>query len=227
MALVAAPAAATPPGKQCLPSAEQIIAGVVKRSEKQDYEIQGYSVVRRYTLRNHHLSADAGVTVQWEYQAGRGKQFIVEHTEGASVAQHAILRLIKEEEQSSQENPLATAVNPSNYQFTLEGEETHEGRLCYRFRVVPREKSKMLIDGEAWVDVQELAVVALEGHPAKNLSFWVGRPYVEQHFAPVHGFWMPSWHRTTAQVTLAGETELTIEYWDYKFNLPTYALRTP
>ena len=83
----------------------------------------------------------------------------------------------------------------------------------------------MLIDGELWVDAQDLAVVEIKGHPARSLSFWIGRPLIEQHFAPVQGFWMPSGNQTTAQVRFAGDTELNIQYWDYKFNLPAMSLR--
>jgi hypothetical protein len=209
-----------------VPSAEQIITGMVKRSERQDCELQGYSVVRHYTLRNRHMNGDVSLTVRLDYQAGRGKQFSVLHVSGSGVAQHALVSLIREEK-SNEDNPSWNAINRTNYQFTLLGQETHDGRLCHHFRIAPRQGSKLLIDGELWVDVEELAVVAIKGRPAKSLSFWVGRPLIEQHFAPIHGFWMPSGNQTTAQVKLAGDTQLSIEYRDYKLNLPESALRTP
>jgi hypothetical protein len=209
-----------------VPSAEQIVTGLVKRSERQDCELQGYSVIRRYTLRNHHLNGDASMTVRLVYEAGHGKQFSILHVSGSGVAQHALVGL-RREEKSNEDNPSWNAVNPKNYQFTLLNEETHDGRLCHHFRIVPRQGNKLLIDGELWVDAEDLAVVAIKGRPAKSLSFWVGRPLIEQHFAPVHGFWMPSGNQTTAQVKLAGDTQLSIEYWEYKLNLPQSALRAP
>lgn len=210
-----------------LPSADQIVAGVEKRSERQDRELQAYSVTRRYTLRNRHLSGTSSVTALLVYQAGHGKEFSILRAEGPGVTQRALTRLLRDEEKSSKENPSENAINNSNYQFTMIGEETHDGRLCYRLKIVPHEKSKLLLDGDAWVDVQDLAVVAIKGRPAKSISFWVGRPLIEQHFAPIHGFWMPSGNQTSAQVKLAGETELNIDYWNYRFNLPESALRAP
>jgi len=225
--LVAAWPASATPDSESVRSAEQIITRVVKRSQKQDYELQGYSVTRRYTLRNPHINGEASMTVLLEYKAGRGKKFTIQRSAGPGVAQRALLSVLRDEEKSSKERPSENAVNPANYVFTLMGEETHEGRLCYRFRVVPRQDSKFLLDGELWVDVKDLAVVEIKGRPAKNLSFWVGRPLIDQHFAPVQGFWMPSGNQTSTQVRIAGETQLNIEYWDYKFNLPAASLRAP
>ncbi len=225
---VAVLSADAPGHRHSLPSADQIITGMLKQSAKQDYELRAYSVTRRYTLRNRHVNPNAGMTALLTYQAGRGKKFSSLRNEGLpAVSERALVRLMKEEETTSKENPSGNAVSPSNYEFTLLGEETHDGRLCYRFKVVPRQKSKFLLDGDVWVDTQELAVVSLEGHPAKSLSFWVGRPLIEQHFAPVHGFWMPSRNKTVADVFIAGEAELDIEYWDYKFDFPAPSLRAP
>ncbi len=209
-----------------LPSADQIIAGVVKRSQVQDCELQKYSVIRRYTLRNRHMDGEASLTVRLDYQTGHGKHFSVLHSDGPGVAQHALMRLVKDEEKSSQKTS-ENAINLSNYSFALEGEERHEGRLCYRLKLTPRKSNKMLIDGELWVDAHDLAVVELKGRPARSLSFWIGRPLIDQRFAPVNGFWMPSGNQTTAEVRLAGDTELNIEYRDYKFNLPAISLRAP
>lgn len=203
---------------------EEIIAGVVKRAEKQDYGLQAYTVTRRYTLRNQHLDGEASMTVRLDYQAGHGKQFSVLQSTGPAVAQRALLSLLKEEK-SNEANPSWNAVNLSNYWFTPRGEETHDGRLCYHFQIAPRQSNKLLLEGELWVDKQDLAVVTIKGRPAKSLSFWLGRPLIEQHFAPVDGFWMPSGNQTDAQVKLAGNTELHIEYRDYKFTLPALSLR--
>lgn len=210
-----------------LPSSDQIIAAVTKRAEVQDNQLRDYSVMRRYTLRNHHMDGDASLTVELEYQAGHGKQFSIVRTVGAGIAQHALLTLVRDEEKNSERNPSWNAINRSNYWFTLLGEEEHDGRQCYHFKIAPRETNRLLLDGELWVDTVDLAVVAIKGRPSKNLSFWLGRPSIEQHFAPVNGFWMPSANQTTAQVRLAGDTELHIEYWGYKFNVPILSLKRP
>ena len=208
-------------------STEQIVAGMVKRSQRQDFELQDYSVTRKYTLHNRHLNGDASMTVRLEYRAGHGKHFSVLRSSGPGVAQRALASLMKDEEKGSEEKPEENAITPANYRFAIEGQETKDGRLCYRLKISPRKDNRELIDGEVWVDANDFAVVAIIGHPARSLSFWIGRPLIEQHFAPVNGFWMPSGNQTRAQVRFAGDTELNIEYWDYKFNLPAICLRAP
>lgn len=208
-------------------STEQIVAGMVRRSQTQDFELQDYSVTRKYTLHNRHLNGEASMTVRLEYRAGHGKHFSVLRSSGPGVAQRALASLIRDEERASEEKPDGNAMTSANYRFTLEGQDTQDGRLCYRMKISPRRDSRELIDGEVWVDAEEFAVVAIKGHPARSLSFWIGRPLIEQHFAPVNGFWMPSCNQTNAQVRFAGDTELNIEYWDYKFNLPALSLRAP
>ena len=138
-----------------------------------------------------------------------------------------MLGLVKDEEKSSAGKPSDNAFSPLNYHFALENKETQDGRLCYHFRISPVREDKMLIDGELWVDVQDLAVVEIKGHPVRSLGFWIGKPLIEQHFAPIDGFWMPSGNQTKAQVRIAGDTELSIQYSNYKFNLPTLSLRRP
>ena len=208
-----------------VPTGEQIISGVLKRSEKQDCALQEYTVTRRYTLQNRHLDGDASLTVLLKYQAGHGKQFSIVHSAGPGVAQHALVNLVRDEEKSSRAKASDNAFNPEKYRLTMLGKEAHEGRQCYRFRIEPRQDDKMLINGELWVDAQDLAVVEIKGHPVRSLGFWIGKPLIDQHFAPVEGFWMPSGNETSAQIRLAGDTELKIEYSDYKFKLPSLSMR--
>ncbi len=175
-------------------------------------------MTRRYTVRNRRLNGNASMIVLVTYRQGHGKQFSILRTEGTSgVARRALMSLMKEEEIASKSGFPWNEINPSNYRFMLAGIDVRDGQRCYRVKLIPRQKSKLLVEGDLWVNIENLAVVCLEGRLAKSPSFWVSRPYVEQHFQKVHGFWMPSYNRSTAQVRLAGETELIINYWNYRF----------
>lgn len=195
-----------------------IAAHMVERASKQRSELLGYSAMRRYTLRNHHLLHDASITALLVYQSGKGKHFsVVREEQVTGIVQHVLNNILKEEEERSRPDPSQGDVTPSNYKFALLGEEIRDGRMCYRLKLVPRRKNKFLIVGDLWVDTKVFAIVCMSGRPSKSVSFWIGRPFVEQHFEPVNGFWVPSRNESTAQVKLAGRTELTIDCWDYKF----------
>lgn len=199
-------------------AAEPIVTRMVDRAIKQQSELLEYSAMRRYTIRNSHLSSDASMTAQVVYQAGKGKHFAVLQEEGITGTVRRVLRnVLKEEEELSRQRYPRGDINKSNYRFALLGKEMRDGRLCNRLKLIPRHKSRYLIAGDLWVDAKEFAIVSLEGKPSGSVSFWIGQPFTEQHFRSVNGFWMPSRNRSSAQVKLAGQTEFMVDYWDYKF----------
>ena len=208
-----APVPATPES-----AARPIVARMMDRSLKQRLQLTRYSALRQYTLRNHHLSGDARMIVLVACEAGKGKHLSIVRQERVSgLVERVLHNLIKEEEELSKHNSSASDISPSNYQFEFVRKEVQDGRLCYRLKLIPRHKSKLLIAGDLWVDTKEFAIVCSKGTLSKNPSFWVSRAFVEQHFQKVNAFWMPLWTRSTAEVKLVGPTELTINCWDYKF----------
>lgn len=208
-------------------AAEPIVTRMVDRAIKQRSELQAYSATRRYTVRNRHLSRDASMTALVVYEAGKGKHFSVVREEGITGTVRRVLRnILKEEEELSKQRFPQSDIDKSNYRFALLGKETCDSRLCYRLKLIPRRNSKYLFAGDLWVDAKEFAIVSLKGRASGSVSFWVGRPFTEQHFRPINGFWMPSRNQSTAQVKLVGQTQLMIDYWDYKipFEAPPASL---
>jgi hypothetical protein len=80
------------------------------------------------------------------------------------------------------ENGLLTA---ENYDVKSMAGEMYNGRPCAVFELIPLKKTKHTIEGRAWVDPTESAVMRIEDLTAKSASFWVGRPYVIQEFRKV------------------------------------------
>src|SRR5262249_19660368 len=62
------------------------------------------------------------------------------------------------------------------------------------------------------------AVVRIEGHPAKKLSFWIERADFVRQYQKVDGFWLPERDQTLVQVRLYGKKVLTIDHQDYAVN---------
>lgn len=199
-------------------NADQIMQKVVVRNHLQDERLCGYSCERRYVLSNPHLHPDMDMAVRLTYGLPAGKKLTVLHTEGANaIAQRVLMNIFEEEEKASAE-PSKHDLTPSNYHFELMESELWDGRRCYRVRLMPLQKDKLLLDGFLLIDERDFAVVHLEGRPARNLSFWVGRPFVKQDSCKFGDFWMPCHTDSDAQVRLVGKTELRIQYSNYRFN---------
>jgi hypothetical protein len=75
-----------------------------------------------------------------------------------------------------------------------------------------------LFEGKVWIDVQDYAVVRIEGHPAKKLSFWIERADFVRQYQKIGRFWLPQRDETFVQVRLYGKNVLTIDHQDYVVN---------
>lgn len=198
---------------------ETIMARVQQGTARQDSLLCGYSVTRRYTLSNKHLKHNAEMTVLLTYRRGQGKHFKILNTQYVSgLVRHAMLDLVEAEPRTTGDEKENGEVNEANYRAALLGTDTLNGHVCYHLSLSARKKSRYLIDGQAWVDAREYAVLRLKGRLSASVSFWVGRPYVEQDFAKFGQFWMPSYTKSTAHVKIAGETVLTIQDSGYQFD---------
>ena len=100
--------------------------------------------------------------------------------------------------------------------FTSLGETTLNGRECLLLQLKPKRSSKYLIEGKAWVDPKEHAIVRVEGRTARSVSFWIGKPYIVQSFRKVEDVWVSASNRSTCDVKMLGKTELTVEFIDYQ-----------
>jgi hypothetical protein len=65
------------------------------------------------------------------------------------------------------------------------------------------------------VSSQDFQLVKLEGHPAANISFWAGKPYIVQHFQKVGPLWVTSENYSRAESAILGKTELHIKSYNH------------
>ena len=207
------------PGSGVPLTVEQITARMAETEDQKRTNLQEYSAVRTYVLRNSHMKQDAEMLVRVSYRKGTGKTFQVMEAKGVEgtgkrVFQHL---LDSEKEGSAKDNQDRSRLNAKNYDFTLIGTATEGGRRCYVLALHPKAKTKYLFYGKAWIDAEDFALVKLEGHPAANLSFWVGKPLVVQTWQKFGEFWMAAENRSLAQSRLLGSSELTVRNADYDF----------
>ncbi len=213
-----ATSATVPNGRIYLTNVEEITSRIAQTEERKHLDLQDYSGTRRYILRNSHLGRDAILTVRFSYRKGQGKTYQVIDAQNAEGMGRRILdRVLEAEVDASRPGHHENGgVTPAHYDFQLLGMESHAGHLCYVMGVRPKSKSKYLLQGKAWIDARDFALVKLEGRPTVNLSFWVGKPLVVQEFEKVGDFWMASRNSSHSDSRLLGKAELTIEYTGYQ-----------
>jgi hypothetical protein len=65
-----------------------------------------------------------------------------------------------------------SAITPANYTFDMVGEQQVGPYRCFVAQAIPERRDKYLFEGKVWMDIQDYAIVRVEGHPAKKPSFW-------------------------------------------------------
>ena len=134
--------------------------------------------------------------------------------EAEGLQKKVFLKLLEAEVEGSHESE--SALTPDNYDFEVVGKEVWNGRECLVLELKPKRNSKYLIVGKAWVDINENAIVRIDGKTARNVSFWIGKPQVTQEFRKVNDIWVSSANRSVSDVKLMGRTELVIDFVDYE-----------
>jgi len=158
------------------------------------------------------------MVVTLDYRSPNTKNFSIVSQSGSKfIIDHVFKKLLEgEQEASNQENKRRTALDSTNYNFTLAGyEATPEGH-CYVIEVAPKTNNKYLYRGKIWVDARDFAVARIEVEPAKNPSFWIKRTEIRHQYVKVGDFWLPAVNHTQSWIRLGGRADLSIEYKDYK-----------
>lgn len=205
---------------EALPSDEEIAAKISDADQQRDSGLNDYSVIRKYNLHNSHLKNDAEMTVRLSYHKGQGKSFEVLDLQNAEgMSKKVLQRLIDSEAEASRERHKDQLdITKANYNFHVTGVESHNGRRCYVVNLIPKRKSKYLVQGKAFVDVEDYGILRVEGRPSASLSFWVGKPYIVLEFHKVGQFWMAAHNRSESQSMVLGASVLTIDYSGYTLN---------
>jgi outer membrane lipoprotein-sorting protein len=203
-----------------LPSAEEVVAKMMQFDAQRQSELTGYTATRHYAAVNKKRHAEMLVRVSCD--SSGAKEFTIVSEEGSgSIRKHVFQKLLSEESEASRRGTRAsTRLIPANYQFQMVGQEILETGPTYVLSVTPKTANKYLIDGKIWVDANDYSIVRIEGQPAKNPSFWVRSVHFVHTYQKVGQFWFASSTRTTSEIRIFGESQLTIDNSDYTLNLP-------
>ncbi len=207
------------PAERTALTADQILDRVSRADDRRREGLLEFTTTRRYLLHNPRMKRDARMLVRVDYRKGQGKSFQILAADGAEgISRRVFDKLLAVEAEGSQKNNVDRNLSAQNYEVQLLGSEVRDERRCYVLELTPKTKSKYLLNGKAWVDAEDFAVVRMEGHPSASLSFWAGKPYIVQEFQKVGDFWMASRNLSHAESRLLGTSELTIESSGYQLN---------
>ncbi|HEX5423313.1 MAG TPA: sigma-E factor regulatory protein RseB domain-containing protein [Bryobacteraceae bacterium] len=201
--------------QESLPRAEDIVAKMTARNAEMREAFSGYAVLRRYEVVNKHHHAE--MLVRLVCAPDGGKQFSILREAGSHFIRKHVFRkmLRKEEDASTGEMHDNTRIIPANYFFEMVGTDRVDGRPAYVLAIKPKRKSKYLIRGLIWVDAADYAITRVEGHPAKNPSFWTKSVHVVRTYDKIGKFWVPASTRSVTEVWIFGSARLSIHDFDY------------
>ena len=147
-----------------------------------------------------------------------GKDFTIESQSGSKfIAEHVFRKLLDgEKEAGTNQGRDRTALNSSNYNFTLDSVDTSGETPVYVLQVSPKTDEKYLYRGKIWVDGKDFAVTRIEAEPAKSPSVWVKKTAINHKYEKIDQFWLPEENRTDSMIRFGGHALLSIEYKDYK-----------
>ena len=201
-------------------SESQLFSALEAHNEMRKSALRDYTALRTYQVLDLKGKVHAQEIGRMEYRAPDKKTFVVTSEGGSGLIRRAALNpLISSEiEAAAGQERHDSAISPANYSLDLLGEQQVGPYRCFVARAVPKRKDKYLFEGKLWIDVNDYAVVRIEGHPAKKLSFWIERADFVRQYQKIDKFWLPEKDETFVQVRLYGKKVLTIEHQDYVVN---------
>jgi hypothetical protein len=198
----------------------QIFAELLAHNELRKAALADYSALRTYQVVDLKGKVHAEEIGRMEFRAPDKKTFVVTSEKGSGLIRHLALNplIASEIETAAGKEHHDSAITPENYTAALLGEQQVGPHRCFVMQAAPKRKDKYLFEGKLWIDVEDYAVVRIEGHPAKKLSFWIERADFVRQYQRIGGFWLPQRDETFVQVRLYGKKVLTIDHQDYFVN---------
>lgn len=199
---------------------KQLFAELDAHNEHRKSALQDYTVDRTYQVVDLKGKVHAEEVGRMEFRAPDQKSFVTTSESGSGMIRRMALRpLISSEiETAAGKQHHDSAISPANYSLELLGEQQVGPYHCFVAQAIPKRKDKYLFEGKLWIDVEDYAVVRIEGHPAKKLSFWIERADFVRQYQKIGGFWLPEKDETLVQVRLYGQKVLTIDHRNYVVN---------
>lgn len=186
------------------PPADAIVKRVSEARAEDRARAQSFEVIRTYQLfGKERQDSKSEVSADIVYRPDRVPNYTIHRVLGAPLGE-TIVRKILEKEKEVIRNPALSDFSPDNYLFLFLREESLNNRPCYLLALRPKRKDTRLLFGTAWIDAASYRVLKVEGEPAQAVSWWIHNVHITLEFQEVHGMWLQTNLRSTADVRLLG-----------------------
>jgi hypothetical protein len=195
----------------------QIFSELITHNQLRTTTLIGYTVLRTYQVVDLTGKVHAEEVGRMEYQAPDKKTFVVQSEAGSVLVRRLALSplIASEIETAAGKEHHDSAISPANYTLRPLGEQQVGPYHCFVLQAIPKRRDKYLFEGKIWIDDHDYAVVRIDGHPAKKLSFWLERTDFVRRYQKIGNFWLPQRDETFVQVRLYGKKALTIAHQNY------------
>jgi hypothetical protein len=198
------------------PAADVSLAERIAIAERQrDEQVLEVRSTRHYTVRNAKWATDATMTVRMITSAGGGKRYEILDTNAEGMRKTILTRILDGEVHAAAKKDRDGNMNSNNYELRPVSTPAAASGGCREYEMVAKKRTRFTFDGKGCVDLNDMAMVRMEGLTTRRMSFLVGRAYVVQEFQKVDDLWYSSLNQSSADVLFLGKTELIIKYSDY------------
>jgi len=198
----------------------RLFAELSAHNEGRRAALLDYTVLRTYQVIDVGGKVHAQEIGRMEFRAPDKKTFVMTSETGSGLVRYLALNplIAGEIEAAAGKEHRDSAITAANYNFRLLGEQQVGPYRCFVAQAIPKRRDKYLFEGKIWIDTDDYAVVRIEGHPAKKLSFWIERADIVRQYQKIGKFWLPQEDETFVQVRLYGKKVLTIDHQNYVVN---------
>jgi hypothetical protein len=199
-----------------LPTAETIIANMVRARAENRSRLRPYVVTREYKLYGKERQATKSeVVADVTFVPPDSKEYTIQQINGSGLGKMIIGRVLAKEAEVTKDYG-ATDISANNYDFHFIGEEKVSGQRCYVLELHPRRNDRNLLRGNIWVDANSYLLRRTEGEPAKAPSWWVRDVRVALRYGDVGGMWLQTASEATARVRILGPCTMVSRDVKYK-----------
>jgi hypothetical protein len=187
---------------------------MVAQSQWQDQALREYEALRHFHASNLRFNVDSRLVVLTTFHQPDSHESKVIEQEGSKFIRERVFdKILEAEKEIKSKNVKAeTDILPENYDFMLVGMDDIQGRKCYHLTILPKRKSKYLLNGSIWVDAKNYGIARIHGSPSKRPSLWTLKTEVDRRYKPIGNFWLTDRIDSTSDLLVAGHSTLSIEY---------------
>ena len=203
-----------------------ILAELITHNERRSGALLEYKAVKRHQVMDSKGEIYAEEVTHIEYHAPGKKTVGVTSENGWGPSGRFTLEqlIVSEIETTTGGDDGDSSMTPANYELNPLGEQQVGPFHCFVVQAIPKRKEKDLFEGKIWIDVQDYAIVRIEGHPVKKPSFWIAREEFVRQYQKIDGFWLPQKDETLVHVRLYGTKLFIADHWNYVVN---HAIESP